>query len=376
MRRSQKRHGQVNLRHGNRNRVIGNTLEDMLSINVRGDDHQVLGNRIVTRKSSGKIACIRVCKGNVYNSAGSWQSGYSGQGRHPAARRCVVADNVIGRDLEIGISGGTGSSPGGPLNKAAEGTIYQDNVIRGNNGEPEFGLAKGTKKSGFKGSVPKAVELTKAEVGIGAPDPRQVVISQTLQDGDRIGPGEFEWLATISPEDKDATVVFLIDGKEVNREGSAPYGDRRNNHEDFLNWRDTTRYKPGRHEMTVRIESSGIENTVTVDMVAVQTHSKDPISQTLRDGDRIGPGEFEWRAALNPEDEDATVVFLIDGKEVNREGSAPYGDRRNDHVDFFYWRDTRRFGAGRHRMTVRKAGSDLEHTVTVNMVESGDDPTR
>ncbi len=62
------RHGQLNLRHGTRNRVLGNTLIDMEWINARGNDHQILGNRVLTRKSSGNISRIRVSKGNVYNT--------------------------------------------------------------------------------------------------------------------------------------------------------------------------------------------------------------------------------------------------------------------------------------------------------------------
>ncbi|PON16965.1 hypothetical protein C2W62_15675 [Candidatus Entotheonella serta] len=163
-------------------------------------------------------------------------------------------------------------------------------------------------------------------------------------------------------------MLFLVDGEEVNRETSAPYGDRRNNHENFFQWRDTTRYGAGKHKMTVRIASTGEENSVTVDMAVPGVDPNAPITQTLRDGDRIGPGAFEWQAMVKA-DNGAVVVFFIDGEEVNRETSAPYGDRRNNHENFFQWRDTARYGAGRHKMTVRIASTGEENSVTVNMVE-------
>ncbi len=274
--RDKRRYGQVNLRHGNRNSVLGNTLIDMALINVRGDDHRVLGNRMVTRNSNrNRLSNIRVCKGNVLNAPGSWQGGQSGKGRHPSACRCIVAGNVIDRDLEIGESGGTGSSGGGALDKPAEDTILQDNQIGGNHGKPKLGLETGTKLSGFSGPIPTAVELTAAQVGVNAPDPREprnaATITQTLSDGDTVGPGEFEWLATISPADDSAVVQFFVDDEEVNDESSPPYGDRRNNHEEYFQWKDTARYGAGTYRMTVRNKANGLENAVTVNMITSAT---------------------------------------------------------------------------------------------------------
>ena len=297
--RKQRRYGQVNLRHGNRNSIVGNTLIDMGLINIRGDDHRVLGNRMVTRnsKSNRRLSNIRVCKGNVSNALGSWRLGKNPDGKHPCARRCVVAGNDIDGNLELGRSGGTGSSGGNQPNLPAEDTIYQKNEIRG---EIDRDKQKGSKKSGFRGSIPKTVEMTPAKVGVNAPDPREKTpggdpgghppdrgpdpseggITQTLRDGDRIDPGEFEWRATVKADDGGA-VLFLVDGEEVNRETSAPYGDRRNNHENFFQWRDTTRYGAGKHKMTVRIASTGEENSVTVDMTVPGVDPNAPITQTL-----------------------------------------------------------------------------------------------
>ncbi len=81
-----------------------------------------------------------------------------------------MAGNEIDHNLEIGFSGGLGSSPGGPMNKPAKDTIYQENKI---GGKVRFELETGTKTSGFEGSIPEAVEVTQKQVGVDAPDPRE-----------------------------------------------------------------------------------------------------------------------------------------------------------------------------------------------------------
>ncbi len=257
----------LNIRQGNRNRVIGNTLRDMEFIGVRGDHTEVLGNRMIRDDGPRSNSRIRIAKGNTICDVEHWLKG-NPKSNHPAARGTVVAGNVIDGNLEIGYSGGTTHHGGGPANVPASDTTLQNNVF---NDLPDEGLHTGTHDAPSRATILRTKEVTHSDVGVNAPDPRdQLVegprITQTLRENDILGPGPFDWFADIDPDD-DA-VLFLVDGEVVNRETSARYGDRKNESPGFENWKNTSRYPDGTHTMTVRKETSGLETSVTVTMVA------------------------------------------------------------------------------------------------------------
>ena len=353
----------LSLRHGNDNKAIGNTFEGYRRITIRGTDNQAIGNVMRYGNLSGNNASIRLARGNVENDAGSWNGGAAAN--HPIAKRGVVAGNVIDGRIERGTTGGPGSDPTQTLNVPILDCIVQGNTTgRSTIIESETN----TQTSGFTGAIPVAVEVTEAEVGVDAPDrriggstdvPTIATITQNITEGAVLGPDIFEWTAVPNPI--NGAVLFKVDGETVLRETTPPFGDTGTTAVlDFLNWNNPSRYGSGPHTLRVELETDPtVFNQVNVTM-DVQS-----ITQNLVDGSTIPVGEFEWIATIDPVDD--AVLFFVDGAQVNRETSVPFGDRVNTHPDFVDWRHTRRYSQGVHTMLVQKETDGIFDSVQVTL---------
>ena len=76
----------VSIRAGAQNKIIGNTLIDVMSINVYGDDNRILGNALHNSRidiRSGDCTYEELVADDTY------------KGGHPAARRTVVVGNML-----------------------------------------------------------------------------------------------------------------------------------------------------------------------------------------------------------------------------------------------------------------------------------------
>lgn len=240
----------ITCRHGNDNIVQGNTLNNSGRIRVFDVGHQILGNELKNHAGQNEI---RVHAGN--------------KSSHEVADDCVVVGNICD-EIDIG--------------HTAEGSIDVHGCHVVDNGNAVVNLLEETntdQTTSFTGTVPTPVELTPAQVGLNAHDPRETIVTLTMdiEEGDILGPDPFSWLVTLDPDDDD--VEWLVDGVVVLHETSAPYGNSITERVGFEGWNDPASYGEGPHVMTVRKINSGESNTVNVTMVVPEPPSNGLMTQ-------------------------------------------------------------------------------------------------
>jgi hypothetical protein len=151
-------HGSVQARHGRNNTFLRNTLIGGAAVlRAYGDDHRVIGNRLVA-------ADLIVPAGDVTQDALRRDDGTGG---HPAARRQLVAANVVedgGRIL-------VGRMLRSPYTLPAENTTLAGNTGPVITDDPAFAHTGTRVLPRYDGATGTAVLLTRADVGPGAPDP-------------------------------------------------------------------------------------------------------------------------------------------------------------------------------------------------------------
>ena len=107
----------VSIRAGSKNKIVGNTLIKVLSINVYGDDNRILGNELTESRidiRSGDCTFTELVTSDTYN------------GGHPSAIRTVVVGNILhDSDIRLGKKG-TGKITYNRI-FPAEGTILANN---------------------------------------------------------------------------------------------------------------------------------------------------------------------------------------------------------------------------------------------------------